>query len=91
MIVCKKCGTIDDYRTIDNNQHKMAYCNSCDAWIKNMPYKDPQFYFGKYKGQYIAHVNDLFYLKWVRDNVKMAVHMRNAVNDRIYSLETMLR
>lgn len=91
MIVCKKCGSVDNYNIVDSNQQKMAYCNDCKAWIKNLPYKDPQFYFGKYKGQYIAHVNDLFYLKWVKDNIKMGESMREAISERIYSLENLLR
>jgi predicted amidophosphoribosyltransferase len=66
-IVCR-CGSVDDYRIIDKANNKMAYCNDCNAFIKNIPYKDPAFYFGKYKGHLIKTIEDLNYLEWALGN-----------------------
>lgn len=70
----------------------MAYCNGCKSYIKNIPYTPQRLHFGKYKGDEIANINDLEYLKWVRDKVtNISNTTREAVSSRIYSLENMLR
>lgn len=33
-LVCKRCGSIDDYRTRQNGPHIEAICNGCDRHIK---------------------------------------------------------
>ena len=92
MLVCKKCGTIDDFYVIEKDVHKMAYCGSCDAWIKNIAYKPQQFYVGKYKGVELSKINDLSYLKWAKEKMSaLSKPMIDAITDRIRTLENELR
>jgi hypothetical protein len=91
-IVCINCGSIDDYRTEMKANNLTAYCNGCDRFITNIPYKDAQFYFGKYKGIPVANITDLSYLQWAINNIpKLSAHMRAAIHQRIYELKNLAR
>lgn len=85
-ITCFKCGLIDDYRTEKKANNLVAYCNGCDSYIKNIPYATPTLHFGKYKGSEIKDIEDVGYLQWVINNVKLSEVIRHAVNERISSL-----
>ena len=77
-----KCGAINDYRTEMKGEQKTAWCNKCNCWIKNIPYKEPQIYFGKYKGTKIADMKtdeQLNYLRWMIDNVKITNNFREII------------
>ena len=52
-IICNKCGSINDYRTIMKSGQNTAWCNGCDSYIKNIPQNKPKLYFGKYKGLFV--------------------------------------
>lgn len=84
-IKCTKCGS-SDYRIELRNIHKTAYCNSCDAYIKNLPQGLPQkLYFGKFKERLINSMNkkeEISYLKWLLENTKVKP---NALKEAIVS------
>lgn len=65
---CPKCGS-SDYRIEPRGIHKTAYCNQCDAYIKNLPQGVPTtLFFGKYNGRTIASMiseEEIGYLKWL--------------------------
>lgn len=92
MLFCNTCKCHQSYNIKENGVHKTAYCNVCNSYIKNIPHKPPTFYIGKYKGEEVANINDLHYLKWAKENMRsLSSNMREAIADRIYSLENMLR
>ena len=68
-IICKKCGSIDDYSTTQRGIHRTAFCNVCGAYIKNLPQgKPPVLFFGKYKDREIASMlsgEEIRYLQWL--------------------------
>lgn len=91
-VICNKCGSIDDYTTEQKANNLVATCNGCDSFIKNIPHDKPKFYFGKYKDIPIADISDLQYLVWARDNMnKINNRTRNAINDRINDLNSLLK
>ena len=85
--MCTRCGPDEDYEIIERGQNKMAYCKRCKYWIKNIPYKIPQFYFGKYKGRMVRTVRDLSYLKWALGNTKPSKSLREAIEAQIEKLK----
>jgi hypothetical protein len=36
-IICQRCGSINDYRTVVSGPHIKAICNGCDRYIKFIP------------------------------------------------------
>ena len=89
-IVCKQCGSIDDYSTEMKSNQNVATCNGCGAFIKNIAYNPPALYFGKYNGKaikdYFTH-EEVNYLHWVRNNPdvcgKLNARTKEAVNLRL--------
>jgi uncharacterized protein (DUF3820 family) len=69
-LTCRGCGAINSTNIIEKGVHHMAYCAKCGAWIKNIAYNSPCFYFGKYKGKEVAAVHDIGYLEWFLREVK---------------------
>lgn len=90
-IKCNKCGLTDAYYVVEKANNKMAYCSGCDAFIKNLPYREPQFYFGKYKGHVISAMEDLNYLQWALSNIRMSENIRDAIRERINTLHELTR
>jgi len=86
-LTCKKCGLINDYRVEIKGVHHTAYCNGCDAYIKNVSYQPPQFFFGKYKGTLIADCKDVPYMKWCVKEGVVKASIKRAVEDRISEIE----
>jgi hypothetical protein len=87
MIVCKKCGSVDNYRTELKSNQMCAYCNDCGTYIKNIPYSQPKLHFGKYAGIYISDITDLQYLNWAVNNLtKMNQRTHDAIVKRITEL-----
>jgi hypothetical protein len=86
-IVCNKCGLVNDYRTEKKSNNLVAYCNGCDAYIKNIPQDVPKLYVGKYKGIPISDIEDLSYLKWAVGTLHLTSSVKMAVLSRISSLE----
>lgn len=85
-IICKNCGSIDDYRIGKKANNLVAYCNGCDQFIQNLPYSPPSLHFGKYKGCIIQNIHDLDYLQWVINNVRLSDLNKAAVLKQINSL-----
>lgn len=69
-IICKQCGSIDDYSVERKANNNVATCNGCGRFIKNIPYSEPALYFGKFKGKPIKDFEgkEIEYLYWVRNN-----------------------
>lgn len=87
-IVCKNCGSVNDYRTEMKNGQNVAHCNACGKYIKNIPYNPhPKLYFGKYKDRLIKDIEDLNYLQWLIDGNVLKANTRRAVIDRIAQLK----
>ncbi len=68
-------------------QHVEAICNGCGKHIKFLPTKEPALYVGKYKGKPIKEIDDLDYLQWALNTLKLSESIFKAVSDRIRSLE----
>lgn len=70
-IICKKCGSVNDFQQKQSGPHLTAWCNGCGAYIKHLPQQNkPTLYFGKYKGREISSMNseeELRYLKWLSE------------------------
>ncbi len=86
-VICKKCGSVNDYWTEMKSGQQCAYCNGCDSYIKNVPYQIPKFYIGKYKGETISSCKDLSYLKWFLEKTNPKASQKTAVENRIAELE----
>lgn len=87
MIVCKNCGSVDDYKVTENGPHRTAWCNGCNSYIKHIPSgESPKMYMGKYKGQEIRSIDDLSYLVWVSETFNFKGNTMKAIHDRINEL-----
>jgi len=87
-IVCRACGVVDDYRIIEKSNQKTCWCNSCDSWIKNIPYTEPSLWFGKFSGTPIKDIIDLSYLEWlINDAVVKSGRIRRSITERIEELK----
>lgn len=68
-VTCKKCGSINDYKVEPRGIHQSAFCNGCDAYIKNLPQGKPiTLFFGKFKERTIdsmVALDEINYLKWL--------------------------
>lgn len=68
-VICQKCGSVNDYRVTKGNLHHTAYCNGCDAYIKNLPQGGPYILpFGKFKGTLLSEMtsrDQIDYLNWM--------------------------
>ena len=85
-IICKSCGTIDDYRTEKKANNLVAYCNGCGKYIKNIPYSEPALHFGKYSGSLIKDLirpEEINYLHWVYANVRLNESLKRAIENHI--------
>lgn len=86
-IVCKNCGSINDYRTEFKGNQLVAHCNGCGSFIKNIPYKEPTLYFGKYKDKKVSDIQDLGYLQWLIDKSVVKANIREAVVNQIQKIK----
>lgn len=68
-IVCKKCGSVNNYRIEPRGIHRTACCNLCNSYIKHLPQGKPiTLFFGKYKERTIdsmVNKDEIEYLKWL--------------------------
>lgn len=91
-IKCPKCGAVDKFYTELKSNNNVARCSQCDTFIKNIPYQQPAFYFGKYKGKKVVDVLDLGYLKWYLGDIKsLTSPMRFAIEKQISYIENLSR
>lgn len=90
-VVCRNCGSVNDYITERKANNDVAYCNGCGKYIKNIPRNEPMFYVGKYKNVPISIIEDMPYLKWALREMKLASSIRNAIEKRISNFENLAR
>lgn len=72
-IICKRCGSVDDYRTEPTGPHIKAICNGCNQYIQFLPQgftDDSIMFYGKYKGKRLGSI-PWPYLVWLDDNTKV--------------------
>ncbi len=62
---------------------KVATCNMCGNFIKNIAHQPAKFYFGKYKGIEIANCLDLDYLNWFLENTNPKANIKAACINQI--------
>ena len=79
-IICKNCGSVDDYSTEMKSNQNVATCNGCGKFIKNMPQGKPMlFHFGKYKGTRIDECPDYQYLIWIMTKCQLKKNVMDAI------------
>ena len=86
-IKCNKCGVENNYYTEVKANNNVCYCGKCNSYIKNIPYAEPKFYVGKYKGKFISEIEDINYLKWALGAMKLSESLRKAIENRISQFE----
>lgn len=73
-VTCPKCGS-SNYRVEPRNIHQTAFCNDCDAYIKNLPQGKPiTLFFGKFNGRTISSMiepEEIRYLQWLADKADL--------------------
>lgn len=84
---CNKCGMVGLPKITVKKVHHIGRCAVCNAYIKHIGHAEPQFYCGKYKGKPIAEIDDLEYLYWANENMKMSKYCLDALESRIDELE----
>ena len=85
-IICKNCGSVNDYE-IRINLHKTAYCCSCGKYIKHIATEPPMFYYGKYSQVPISEITDKSYLTWAISNIKnLKTKLKEAIQEQINKL-----
>jgi len=82
-IVCKKCGTENEFYTEQSGKQLKALCNHCGGYIKFIPQDKPQImYFGKHKGKLVSEL-DRGYIEWLLDSdIKLSHTLSNALRER---------
>ena len=86
-LVCRNCGAVNSYSTELKSNQLVATCDECNSYIKNIPYNEPTFYFGKYKGFAVCEIDDVNYLEWALFKTKPSKRMREALESRIKQLQ----
>lgn len=70
-IICKKCGSVNDFSVSKPSIHYRADCKSCGAWITNISENKPiQIYFGRFKGRFLNSMGSTDELQWLEWAVK---------------------
>lgn len=91
MLYCYNCQSDSLYDIVEKPPHHQAICRTCGKYIKNLPYDDPKFYVGKYKGIAIKDIDDKGYLVWARDNMTaLSERLFVAIENRIAELNSPL-
>lgn len=87
-VICKKCGVVNEYKTEKRGNHLTAFCSACGAYIKHIPHVEPAMFFSKkYPNMKISECEDLQYLKFVHDKIKLSKRYKEAFERRIDELE----
>jgi len=88
-LICKKCGSINDYYVRKSELHRTAYCK-CGSYIKHLPnddYSDLAMYLGKYKGCKVRLIKDQNYLEWALKNIDFKAKYIIAIKEQIKYLK----
>ena len=87
-LFCPKCKKDVEFYTILKSNQNTARCMNCETFIKNIPYKAPQFFVGKYKNIPITDIDDLGYLEWaVQKMGNLNTRTLDAIKSRIAQLQ----
>ncbi len=86
-LICPKCGPTTDYYTELKSNQNVARCIKCDSFIKNIPYKKPMLYIGKYANVPIEEIEDISYLRWALGTLKISAGIRKAIEQQITRFE----
>jgi len=85
-IICKSCGTVNNYRTEKKANNLVAYCLICGHYIKNIPYSKPALHFGKFAGISIENYDTpekINYLHWVRNHIEIWPKLNGRIQEAI--------
>lgn len=94
-VVCHHCGNVNDFRTELKSNQLTAWCNCCDAFIKNISQgKPPQLYFGKYKDRLISSMatqDELNYLEWLTGQPFCKTLLKSQIKDHLTTMKAQTR
>lgn len=88
-VICLKCGLVNDYNIIIKGDQVTAWCNGCTKFIKNIPYKQPTIYFGKYKDRLISSLiskEEVQYLYWLKEQPFCKKYLVKQIEDYLIKL-----
>lgn len=89
-IVCKKCGSINDFQKVQAGKHLKAICNGCDSYIKFLPLGNPpKIHFGKFTGREIYTLiekPEVEYLNWLLNQNFIKPKLRTDIESHLKSL-----
>lgn len=80
-IVCKSCGSVDDYRQEKSGPHVKAVCNGCDKYIQFLPQGftgESLMYFGKYKDKKLKDIPPDYFI-WLYENTKVSGSLKSYI------------
>jgi len=85
-VTCVKCGSINDYTIKEVSGQQVCNCG-CGHFLGNKPreyeYRLIRMPFGKYKDNLICDIEDLNYLKWAYENIKINGNVLKAIKFKI--------
>lgn len=84
-IVCRNCGSINDYHTETSGPHLKAVCNGCNNYIQFLPQGftgDTVMFYGKYKGHPLKNIPPQ-YLIWLYENTKVSGSLRTYIETNL--------
>lgn len=86
-LICRNCFSVNDYVTKKNGPHVQATCRLCGTFITFLATDPPRLYFGKYKNQAIADIQNIDYLEWALINIDIRrKRIRKAIEDQVKRL-----
>lgn len=83
-LYCGHCDSEQTYNIVEKSGQRTAWCDECSGYIKNIPYAEPAFYFGKYKDKLVSDVHDPEYMKWFLTNIKGNKKTKQAIEKKLY-------
>lgn len=86
-ITCNRCQTTNEYYVEESGPHLKAVCNNCHTYIKFIAREVPKLYVGKYKGIPISEIEDIQYLKWALETLRLTNTIKMAIQSRITTFE----
>lgn len=89
LVVCDKCGLVNDYRLEVKSNNQVCYCNGCDKFLGNKPKTDVDLKQirmpnGKYKNEIIYLMTDLNYLRWYLENTNPKGNILKSIQFKLY-------
>lgn len=87
-IICLKCGSVNEYYTLQKNIHLTAFCSVCKSYIQHLPGGGkPTLHFGKYKDRTIESMvekDEVNYLHWlIKSDIKLTSTLNEAIKKHL--------